>query len=87
MDNNKTISPLELKVKKSLADYLGIETEDISLDDSFKEDLHMQATDLADFLEHLSEKGLPTDQIDIVQIQTVGELIELLNSEDSINLE
>lgn len=82
MDNNKIQLTTELKVKKALAAYLGVESEDISLDDTFKEDLHMQAADLTDFLEQLSELGLPINQVDIVQIKTVGELIESLKSED-----
>ncbi|MCS7092492.1 MAG: phosphopantetheine-binding protein [Patescibacteria group bacterium] len=82
MDNDTTTSSVESKVKKSLASYLGIEVEDISLDDTLRDDLHMLPTDLTDFLEQLSEGGLPIDQLDIMQIKTVGELVDFLKSEE-----
>lgn len=81
MDNNK-LSPTETTVRKSLAAHLGIEAEDISLDDMFKEDLHMQASDLTDYLETLKELGLPTDRVDLVSTKTVGELVDSLKAED-----
>lgn len=81
MDNNNQ-SSTENKIRKSLAAHLGIEAEDISLDDMFKEDLHMQASDLTDYLEQLTELGLPTERVDFVRVKTVGELVDSLKAED-----
>lgn len=67
-------------IKKTLAEYLGLMTEDISEDDSFVEDLHMQPTEFADYLQELKSNGMETDDLNLSSIQTVGDLVESLSS-------
>lgn len=68
-------------VKELLAQYLGVEPEDINENDSLIEDLHIKVTDLVDFVESLSEHGLDTTNIDLPGIDTVQDLIESLFSD------
>lgn len=69
-------------IKELLAQYLGLEPEDISDDDSLVGDLHMSATDLTDFVETLGDKGIDTSPLDLPNIETVSDLIESLISEE-----
>ncbi|OGM21166.1 hypothetical protein A2863_03605 [Candidatus Woesebacteria bacterium RIFCSPHIGHO2_01_FULL_38_9b] len=66
------------QIKSVLAKHLGIETQDINLDDSLVDELHMKPSDLADFLESLEIQGVDTSKIDFTQIDTVEELIDAL---------
>jgi len=70
----------DLETKKSirivLADFLGIEPDDIEDDFSLTEDLHMKATDLTDFVEILSKKGIDTESMDFTEIDTFTDLID-----------
>jgi len=68
-------------VKQHLADYLGVEIEDIDDDDSLTHDLHMRPSDLTDFLETFKSNELDTKNIDLTEIETVGELIEAIGYE------
>lgn len=73
---NKEEQELKEKIKRKLADYLGIETVDIEDDFSLTEDLHMKPTDLTDFIQILSEMGINTDALDFTEIDTFSDLIE-----------
>jgi len=75
---------LSIKVIKLLADNLGVETEDISEDDSFAEDLHMSPDKIADFVESLSSSGFETSNLALIEIETVGDLSEMLSSHEDI---
>lgn len=75
------------QVIKSLADHLGVEPEDIDDEDSLTSDLHMRATDLTDFIESLQEVNSDAGNIDLTQIETVGELIDALGGESYSNAE
>ncbi|KKQ43081.1 MAG: hypothetical protein US60_C0008G0048 [Microgenomates group bacterium GW2011_GWC1_37_8] len=66
------------QIKSVLAKHLGIETQDINLDDSLVDELHMKPSDLTDFLESLEIQGVDTSKIDFTQIDTVEELIDAL---------
>lgn len=66
-------------LRETLAEYLGIEPEDIDLDDNLMEDLHMRSSDLTDFFEILNSKGFDTSTLDITKIQTLSDLIEALD--------
>jgi len=74
--------PRRVLIKELLAQYLGVETEDIDDDDSLVDDLHVRTTDLVDFVESLGDKGLNTSSLDLTKIDTVAELIESLISEE-----
>jgi acyl carrier protein len=77
-------NPLSIKVIKLLAENLGVESEDISEDDSFSEDLHMSPDKLADFVESLSALGFETSKLSLEEIETVGDFIEALSSHEDI---
>lgn len=71
-------------VKSTLAEYIGVEPEDIEDDDSFVEDLHMNPTDLTDFIAKLQELGVEVTEPDFTDSETVGEFIENLTSKPEI---
>lgn len=71
-------------VKKLLAEHIGVEPEDINETDSLTEDLHMSSADLSDFVSSLEVKGIDTTPLDLPNIETVGDLIEALTSEELI---
>ena len=62
-----------------LASHLGVEPDDVSEEDSLTTDLHMQVTDMSDFLSLLEGNDINTSRIDLTEIDTVGELIEALS--------
>lgn len=70
------------KIKSTLANHLGIDPEDIGLEDTFLEDLHMRPSDFSDFLEELGEDGLRTSELDLSLIKTVEDLVEALSSHE-----
>ena len=67
-------------IKSVLAAYLGVEEDDISDDDSFTDDLNMEANDLSEFIEKLSQTGVDTKQIDFSEISSVNELADAIES-------
>lgn len=75
---NKEEQTLQKKIKKILAELLGVEPEDINNFDSFKEDLHMGPVDLIDFLQSLKEIGLDSERIDFSEVETLEDLYELI---------
>jgi acyl carrier protein len=66
-------------IYQSISEQTGVEPEDIKTEDSFSEDLHMQASDIADFLQSLEEKGIDISKVDMTKVETVQEFIEELN--------
>ncbi len=74
----------EKKIKKILAEQLGIEVEEINLKDSLRADYHMSSSDLTELLHQLSGLGFDTERFYLSEIETVGELIETLTSEEEI---
>jgi acyl carrier protein len=65
-------------IKKTLAEHLGVEIDDINEEDNLKEDLHMNPVDLTDFSQKLSSAGLEVEDLDFVEIETVLDLFEAL---------
>jgi acyl carrier protein len=78
MKTNKS----EENIKELLASNLGVEPDDINHEDFISDDLHMSASDFSDFVLTLQENGYNTKNIELDQIETVGDLIETLTSED-----
>jgi len=79
----KTDQPITAeKIKLLLAEQLGLNSDDISNEDSLIEDLHMSPADLTDFLETLSAKNADTSAVDLTEIETVEELLEQLGIND-----
>lgn len=64
------------KITKLLADFLGVDTSDITPDDSLTEDLHMTPADLTDFMEVLTTSGIDTSKLNMAEIETLEDLHE-----------
>ena len=87
MINNPTQNEIEIEkkreyIKKLLSEHLGVEEDDIHLDDSFSEDLHMSSSDLTDFINTLNEKGIEIDLSELSSIDTLEELLDKITQED-----
>lgn len=66
------------KILELLAEQIGVEPEDLNVDDFFEEDLHMTNADLTDFAHKLEQFGLEPNEIDFGTIETLGDLFETL---------
>jgi len=82
MNKLENINKLSL-FKKTLAEFLGIEAEDIGEDDGLYEELHMQPSDLSDFLHKLGELGFDTAKTDLTRVESVSDLMEALEIEEN----
>lgn len=78
MDNE--LAQIREKVKGLLANFLGVEMEDIEDESTLVEDLHMKATDITDFMESLNTNGFDTTGFDLASIETFEDLIEALTA-------
>lgn len=72
------------RVKKLLTEHIGVGLEDIIDEDSFSEQLHMSPSDLVDFTKVLEKHGFNVDALDLTQVVSVGDLIEVLSSEEEL---
>jgi len=72
-------------VKKALSEHLGIDPEDINDEDSFEHDLHMRASDVSDLIEILNSENIDTGKVDLMEIETVSDLVNALNGESDID--
>jgi hypothetical protein len=70
------------KVKRELADYLGIDVEDVDDDSILAEDFHMKPNDLTDFMEILTTAGFDTSKIELTEIETFSDLVEDLTAHE-----
>lgn len=70
------------KVKRELADYLGIDLEDIDDDSILAEDFHMMPNDLTDFMEILTTAGFDTSKIELTEIETFEDLVEAVTAHE-----
>jgi acyl carrier protein len=70
---------MKSKLKELLADYLGVEIEDIDDSDSFSQDLHISALDLTDFVNSLKNHGFDTSTIELGDIETFEDLAGALD--------
>ena len=75
---------IETKVKNLLAEYLGVNPEDIDNEDSFESDMHISHSDFSDFIRLLAENGFNTTNLDITEIDTFSELVDNLESNESL---
>lgn len=74
----------EEKIKALLADHLGTDPDDIDNEDSFIDDLNMRTVDLSDFFKLLSDNNFVVEDLEITDIKTVGDLIDIICSEENI---
>ncbi|MGA2910636.1 MAG: hypothetical protein ABSE04_02420 [Candidatus Microgenomates bacterium] len=76
MDND--LEKIKESVRRELANYLGIEPGDVEDDSILREDLHMKATDLTDFMEILTRMNLDASSVDLTETETFLDLVEAL---------
>jgi acyl carrier protein len=81
----KTAKDISQKITTLLAEHLGIDEEELNSEDRFQNDIHMSATDLADFIEKLNAAGFDTTKLDLTEIESVGDLIENIISQEELN--
>ncbi len=67
------------KLKKLLAEHLGVSVEDIDDGDSFSQDLHISAIDLADFTHNLENHGFDISKVNLAEMETFEDLVEALD--------
>lgn len=65
-------------VRQELANFLGVEKDDIEDESSLTEDLHMKSTDLTDFMEVVARMGMETTGIDLTETETFLDFVEAL---------
>ena len=68
------------KIKRELADFLGIGLEDIEDESEFESDFHMNPVQITDFMEILNTAGFDTSGIDFNEVDTFAELVEALTA-------
>ncbi len=76
-------APLEKRIKSLLAELIGVEPEDVTLEDSLADDLHMGAAELTDFVLLLQENDMDIEAADLnlAELETVSDLVEAIASE------
>lgn len=78
MDND--LNALTQKIRRELADFLGVDMEDIEPETTLRDDLHMDPTSLTDFMEILSKAGIEVEDVDLTEIETFEELVDALSA-------
>ena len=68
------------QIIKLLSEHIGVEPDDVSEDDSFLEDLHMNPTELSDFVHSLTSLDLDVSRLNLAEIETVSDLLEALGA-------
>ena len=80
----KKMNNTEQKIKNlvigKLAEHIGVETEDINLQDSLVEDLHLNIAEISDFLQELSKEGIEIEETKYKNIKTISDLINYILS-------
>lgn len=69
---------LKGKIKKILAEFLGVEESDISDDDDFVTDLLMEPSSIFDFQEKLNASEIEAAHIDFKEIHSIDDLMDAL---------
>lgn len=70
------------KIKRELADFLGVDMEDIEDETEFITDLHMDAASISDFMDILEKGGYDISEVDFSQIDNFLELVEALTAHE-----
>ncbi len=76
------LNKIKILVKTELANFLGVDLEDIEDESSFTDDLHMKASDLTDFIEILKRMDMDTSSIDLGEIENFSDLVEALTAHE-----
>ena len=75
---------IEKTVLTSIAEFLGVTEEDVVLEDSLRDDLRMNTAAITDYMEKLKEMGFNIDDVEIENIDTIGELVDILALETDL---
>ena len=67
------------KLLEYIADHVGVEHDDIKLEDSLSEQLHMNAAQIIDLMNALKGRGVEIEGVDLEEVNTVSELLDALN--------
>jgi len=70
-------------IAKSLAEHIGVEADDIKDDDFFFDDLHMNPTELSDFVHELETLSIDTTKIDMEELETFEDLLDQISQGES----
>jgi len=81
---SETEQKIKTLVLNKLANYIGVEPDDIKLEDDLIEDLHLNPAEITDFLQKLSEEDIEIKEEDFEEIETVSDLIEHILSKPEI---
>jgi hypothetical protein len=82
-DPNQTSTNLKYQdVIKLLSDFLGVEEDDIHMDDSLREDLHMSPSEITDFVQILNDHSFEVELTDLTTIETLEELLDKMIQEE-----
>lgn len=73
---------LNEKVKNLLADFLGVDADDIKDEYELSGDLHMTPADITDFLQILESNHIDISEINLAETETFDELIEALTQRE-----
>lgn len=79
---NNEFSNTKQRIKRELADFLGVDMEDIEDETEFTTDLHMDAVMLTDFLDILTKAGYDVSSLDFSEIDNFIELTEALTAHE-----
>ena len=74
------LANIKQKIKRELADFLGIGLEDIEDESEFESDFHMNAVQITDFVEILGKAGFNTQDLNFNEIDTFSELVDALTA-------
>jgi|GEM_PF-1650593 hypothetical protein len=70
-------------VAKALADHIGVEADDIKDDDFFFDDLHMNPTELTDFVHEIESLGVDSTKINLEELETFEDLLDQVSQSES----
>ena len=77
-DKKSKDGKLKKLILEKLAEHLGVEYVDISDEDYLLDDLHMEPSDLSEFLVSLEDNGINITDLDLKEIETVADLVEIV---------
>jgi len=75
------MSKKKSKIIKLLAEFIGVNKDDLDPDDSFVDDLRMSVIDISSFAEDLTKNGFDIDQDKFMEVETISDLIEMLEDD------
>lgn len=81
----KTSIDISQKIITLLAEHTGADEEELSSTDTFQDKINMSVMDLADFVEKLKVAGFDTSKLDLTEIESVGDLIENIASQEDLS--